>query len=435
MAGRSSMFNGDSPQHVEGLSRVHVKHGPVSSRKVISTGKRQPSGVQQPDGRAHLAAPFESEASAYAKAITHTLSTSVMTDADVAVAEPSPLSSRHLEAVTRRDLPLEYKAQRRVSRPLPRPPSGSLSRVSTDGASTSTGLLKETGAALSGRSFIAESTMPRVSPNQVNMKVLGAHRPGDLDTSLQSVESRRPSRSHEPAPVFIDFPRSPTLPPLIDPRTKEDRAGQPSAIELWVRGVQPRSPEQNAAAPTLGPAQLPLQQSHSTAPAGARTDASCGITDPVSPGSLNPASTLQHTVSALDTLLPRPDALDHKRKAGLRVLLSIPRIQSAILANLSINAFLSLTGVSDSLRSLFSGETVGRWIMEEWGIQVERESGRSWPNLTVWEGFRGYSFDDGDDGEFSDTLQSNLFFTTPPHTAPTLLNGTTSCSTYLFRIP
>lgn len=72
----------------------------------------------------------------------------------------------------------------------------------------------------------------------------------------------------------------------------------------------------------------------------------------------------------------------------LSYLLAHAPIQASLLSFLSINSFLGLTGASETLRSIFTGEQVGRWILQEWGFATDRERGRGWPNLTVWEGFR-----------------------------------------------
>lgn len=76
------------------------------------------------------------------------------------------------------------------------------------------------------------------------------------------------------------------------------------------------------------------------------------------------------------------------RKLTLRYLISQPRIQARLLPVLPVNSFLSLVGASPAIRKAFTGEAVGRWVTREWGIKVDSEKGRSWPNLTVWEGFR-----------------------------------------------
>lgn len=87
---------------------------------------------------------------------------------------------------------------------------------------------------------------------------------------------------------------------------------------------------------------------------------------------------------------PRPQA-KHKSEKTITYLFTHPRITMALLPFLNINSFLNLLGSDDELRKYISGEMVGRWVMREWGITIERERGRSWPGLTVWEGFREYT--------------------------------------------
>jgi hypothetical protein len=83
------------------------------------------------------------------------------------------------------------------------------------------------------------------------------------------------------------------------------------------------------------------------------------------------------------TLLHRkPGAL------GLDYLVGHPVIQSALLAQLGINAFLSLSGSSEDVRRQFTGESVGRWVLREWAVDAPELVSTRWPNLTVWEGFR-----------------------------------------------
>lgn len=80
---------------------------------------------------------------------------------------------------------------------------------------------------------------------------------------------------------------------------------------------------------------------------------------------------------------PRVDRKAHP----FAYLLSYPMIQSALLSHLNINTFLALMGSSERLRKQFTGEAVGKWVLSEWGMRLGKERGRSWPNLTVWEGF------------------------------------------------
>jgi len=142
---------------------------------------------------------------------------------------------------------------------------------------------------------------------------------------------------------FIAFPRSPTLPPLLDPRNE-------SPINQWT----PAKP--------LSKNQLPARTS-------SVRNSSAAAPPPMSP--LTPSATPSR-----------------RGPPTFSTIIAQPQIQATLLSYLSINSFLSLTGASDRVRKRITGEIVGRWIMREWGIQVDREKGRSWPNLTVWEGFR-----------------------------------------------
>ena len=98
-----------------------------------------------------------------------------------------------------------------------------------------------------------------------------------------------------------------------------------------------------------------------------------------------------HQVPAILRRVSRPAM---RRAPGQRVsfmfVLQQTSIQAALLPFLPINSFLSLTGSSNRIRKLFTGETVGRWILKAWGFHLDAERGRSWPNLTVWEGFRAF---------------------------------------------
>lgn len=76
---------------------------------------------------------------------------------------------------------------------------------------------------------------------------------------------------------------------------------------------------------------------------------------------------------------------------SLTYLLSHPRVVISLLPFLNINQFLNLLASDNDLRKYISGEMVGRWVMREWGVTLEKDRNRSWPGLTVWEGFRKLS--------------------------------------------
>jgi hypothetical protein len=71
----------------------------------------------------------------------------------------------------------------------------------------------------------------------------------------------------------------------------------------------------------------------------------------------------------------------------LDFLLAHPAIQSSLLSVIGINTFLSLSGSSEDVRRQFTGESVGRWVLDEWTVRPPDQAGNRWPNLTVWEGF------------------------------------------------
>jgi hypothetical protein len=221
--------------------------------------------------------------------------------------------------------------ERRVSRPLPRPPSvvpgGNPHTVHITATST-------TAKSSPPRQASAEKPHPRISiPND------------DHSTSTP--------------PRVFDFPRSPTLPPLLDPRQSKK-----VPIGSWPRGVSD--------APILS--QLPRRTSSAT------------------PQSKSISSSFASSVVPAQSLArPRVRRQRQRGESPLLYALSHTSFQAALLPFLSINSFLSLTGSSDVVRKLFSGEIVGRWVCGEWGVQVDRERGRSWPNLTVWEGAREYT--------------------------------------------
>lgn len=188
-------------------------------------------------------------------------------------AEGLTEASAYAKAITSSSRPARTApdSSRRVSRPLPRPPS-------------MTSPIRSTDTSVDGR--------------------------GEASPKSTGLASQSQS-------FAVVFPKSPTLPPLVDPR------------------------------------QSPADQWGATGASKAR---------------------------------PRPS----RAKPSLALILSRPKIQAALLPWLPINSFLSLSGSSTLIRKQLSGELVGRWVMNEWGLSVERERGRSWPNITVWEGFRKF---------------------------------------------
>lgn len=218
-------------------------------------------------------------------------------------------------------------------------------------------------------------------------------------------------------PMSFEFPRSATLPELEDPRAKDpprqtQNLPPSNPIEKWASDVTiSDSPvmknSSTNGSPVLPSSSLPPRVSS----AQGRRVASSPLSSPVFPSSgkmtssptafqslqpsnrstsaqsrppAPPAYTRQSTIHASTARSTMP------RRAGpatLPYLVSHPRIASALLPYLSINSFLSLMGYSDNVRRQFTGEMVGKWVMKEWGVMVDKERGRTWPGLTVWEGF------------------------------------------------
>ncbi|WVW80734.1 hypothetical protein I302_102720 [Kwoniella bestiolae CBS 10118] len=198
--------------------------------------------------------------------------------------------------------------------------------------------------------------------------------------STPPVQNKRASLQ----PLNFDFPRSPTLPPLIDPR-----ANKADPIAQWGKGV---------ASPALQHGRTPLSSSQ-LPPRLSSTNSRRAVSSPLASPAIGSGSQTQapHAIqspTSTSTQISRAQSHPQVRssprerpRATITFLLLHNPIQAALLSHLSINSFLSLTGSSDLLRKRFTGEMVGRWVMKEWGVQVDREKGRSWPNLTVWEGF------------------------------------------------
>lgn len=107
----------------------------------------------------------------------------------------------------------------------------------------------------------------------------------------------------------------------------------------------------------------------------------------VSSSSANSPTTSTHSSSGSIMDRPRPKP---KPEMSTTVLMKHPRIVVTLLPYLNINSFLNLIGSDNEIRKYMTGEQVGRWVMREWGVTIDRERGRSWPGLTVWEGFREY---------------------------------------------
>ena len=283
-----------------------------------------------------------SEASAYAKAISPILANGGLQRAQVP-STPSPAN-----------------VARRVSRPLPRPPeSGSKSyytdhiRVTTYSDNTHQDVSSNMDLVLpSVKSPSSDSIPPRAlsSPNGYQRK------------SKQSLKKS--------APYTQSLPLTSHKAPCQDQTQAADRSYD------------------NFSSPLTSQQAIGEWPAFHTSPQG-RSEIS-----PINSSSLTIKSSAKATSPTINfqratSLLRSATTLPGKRRgrASLVVVLSNSSIQIALLSFLSINSFLSLTGASNVVRRQFSGETVARWVMGEWGIHFDRERGRTWPNLTVWEGF------------------------------------------------
>jgi hypothetical protein len=208
------------------------------------------------------------------------------------------------------------------------------------------------------------------------------------------------------------------LPPLDDPRGKDvpkhlpETIAPTNPIEKWAKSVEPGpAGSDTQKGRTLNGATISTLPPRSTSAMHGRRVASSPLASPSIGSSSGIASqnfqSLQPTPRSASASMraPPPYAVRQSLQTvnsgatiksrfprgrgppSLAFMMSHPMIQSSLLPFLSINSFLSLLSTGDDVRRQFTGETVGRWVMREWGIQVERERGRSWPGLTVWEGF------------------------------------------------
>lgn len=386
---------------------------------------RQPSSyfppTQSKASTANPGAGVLSEASAYAKSVATSLAMG-----------PSGVPARRQSASAPPLPPTEPK----VPRPLPQPPGAGKAvspfmgreRVPSSSKPQNTVHVIASSDGTGIRYSASASAHPVDSAN-------GAGRSRQVSAASRSVAGvpQEKSRSrnanlnggprlpasmpHPGNEAILKAPMNPTpaLPqnPIADSRTPASRTK--NNIEEWAKDVaapnavdgkrKSRSPLINGS-PTTPSGQLPPRRSSSSAVKG-HTPAS-PLTSPVflvsgqarsgptaitppQPAPLltsRPAQMPDQTATSIDRI---PGWRDMDRPS-LPLALAYPQIQASLLPNLSIDSFLSLTGASDIMRKLFTGELVGRWIMGEWNIQLDREKGRSWPNLTVWEGFRELTY-------------------------------------------
>ena len=344
--------------------------------------------------------------------------------------------------------PERPQTQRKSSRPLPRPPGpasppshpkaihdvassdNSRSRVasgqtvsSTKSDTTVTGPPQSSGVA---------QPVPRANghANQAPPPTIKTNKsPEKTRPTVVIPDGGHQDRRLSTAPLQFDFPRSPTLPPLNDPRGESQPKPRQDPVDKWASArsapatgpvdiipppskrtsVGPPAPRPiassapnkppamaNGTPPPLSTSQLPTRRTSVVPPIGGMPSAVASTGTPVfvSPTTMTPASASAQMPkparksSAMSNHPPPSTRLKRNGRPTLAYVIAHPDIQSAILPYLTINSFLSLTGCSELIRKQLSGELVGRWILKEWGLQVDREKGRSWPNLTVWEGFR-----------------------------------------------
>lgn len=238
--------------------------------------------------------------------------------------------------------------------------------------------------------------------------------------------------------LAFEFPRSPTLPPLVDPRNAPPSSttsplATPSAhqgseqehdpISKWAAGMEKNNETVKTSGTLLMPSWggdappprgssmqgLGVPSGLSHPPPGKRTVSSplSGRSSPMfmSPigGMPSPRAPIQNqlqypnqssrsvsqplptlpnsnSIPTLPPLLPSepiPELVPRgpRPKATITFILAYPSIQAALLPYLPINSFLSLTGSSEQVRRRFTGEMVGRWVMREWGMAVAKEKG------------------------------------------------------------
>ncbi|WWC72674.1 uncharacterized protein I206_106638 [Kwoniella pini CBS 10737] len=324
---------------------------PMSARPpIIQQNKSQTSKIEVAKTKEQL-----SEAGAYAKAIAATIN-----------HHEGPKSSGESAPY----LPAKSPA----ARPLPAPPAA-------NGVSRSTSKANVVVIASSPKSHKSITRQENLeSKVEVNRFAKEAQVKPSATTSPVKALTPPIHNRRSVQPLNFDFPRSPTLPPLVDPRTSNIVKADP--VTQWARESDPpRSP----GSPTpLATSQLPPRQSSAS---NSRRAVSSPLVSPNIGSDVHMSARPQ--LMSPDIQASTTSEVKHRDRprATITFLLLHNRIQAALLSHLSINSFLSLTGASDTIRKRFTGEAIGRWVLKEWGIQVDREKGRSWPNLTVWEGF------------------------------------------------
>ena len=349
-----------------------------------------------------------SEASAYAMAMSSRSQKSPIERESTSSAPPAP------------------ERQRKSSRPLPRPPGerSPASQPHTIHVIASSDDKRQRTASGRGMPKVkSDVASPPAVASQSAPVPNGYVAPSSPKQPGGSLEKTRPkvvipespprNRRVSTKPYQFDFTHSPTLPPLVDPRQGGEASEDP--MDRWAPAQSPSGPapppakrtsvgppvvapppgaEPSALSPQLNgsPAlegnQLPPRRT-SILPqlGGLASTVGSVFSSPTSASPISPTARRTRTISGQSKATTHKHLLGRGGKPTLAFLLAHPTIQSAILPCLTINSLLSLTGCSDVVRKQLSGELVGRWVLKEWGLQVDREKGRSWPNLTVWEGF------------------------------------------------
>ncbi|WWC65281.1 uncharacterized protein I303_107898 [Kwoniella dejecticola CBS 10117] len=338
---------------------------PTAEGMVTSPMQTRPAGSTRPEIRSQNKSESPdtgtakskeqlTEAGAYAKSIAATISHRdgpPRTNGHPATSQPSKSSA---------------------SRPLPMPPP------TANGVSRSSSKANVVVIASSPKSHKSTVQQEQLGDKPASQTLKNIH-PAATPTRSSPVKALTPPVHEQPRSssqaLDFNFPRSPTLPPLVDPRTRDDGVIDP--VTQWSRDKDVAS----SPAP-LTSSQLPPRQSSSAV--RSHRNVSSPLTSPVM-GSVVRSPKQVPNVNGHNPV--DKTKFKDRPRATITFLLLHNSIQAAFLSQLSINSFLSLTGASDSIRKRFTGEAIGRWVMKEWGIQLDREKGRSWPNLTVWEGF------------------------------------------------
>jgi hypothetical protein len=229
-------------------------------------------------------------------------------------------------------------------------------------------------------------TVPENPASKVHAKNLAEAAESDANTTFSSRSNDLPQTrqnrygdlaTNGPPPIALT---SDQLPPRSGSSTARDAARRAVSSPLSPNGASPLGPNR-AVVP-----QHQKQRSVSAHPrvidvmseVSSETDLSTSVSSPT-----KSVYSTASTGSIMERPRPKPP-----RELTLTMLMKHPRVAVSFLPFLNINSFLNVLGSDDQIRNFITGEMVGRWVLNEWGVTVDRERGRSWPGLTVWEGFR-----------------------------------------------